>query len=136
MRQTLPRLLRNPTLWQLALTAYWLLLFVGTHVPVERVPQPARTQDKWAHIIAFAILSAMFATTWELSAGRLNHRHLARAWFIITLYGAFEEATQPLVGRYASILDWLADAVGAALGILLFVSLRRMMDTVKGRRDE
>jgi VanZ family protein len=127
MRHKLIRLLRNARLWQLALVSYWLALFVGTHVPVERVPKQAATHDKFAHIIAFGLLSAMFATTWELSAGRLNSRHLVRAWFVIALYGAFEEATQPMVGRYASFYDWLADAIGAAIGIIFFVWARRVM---------
>jgi VanZ family protein len=127
MQSSLSRLLRNARLWQSALAIYWLALFIGTHLPLDRVPQPARTHDKWAHLIAFALLSGLFATTWELSAGRLNVRHLMRAWFLIVLYSAFDEATQPFVGRYASVIDWLADAAGAALGLMLFVWVRRKM---------
>jgi VanZ family protein len=124
MRTALPQLLRHHRLWQLALAAYWLMLFVGTHIPIERMPMPARTADKWAHVVVFALLSALFAATWELSAGRLNVAHLLRVWFVVALYGAFEEATQPLVNRYASIYDWLADVVGAGIGLVLFVVVR------------
>jgi VanZ family protein len=124
MRISAIRLLRNARLWQFALALYWAALFVGTHIPIDRVPQAAQTADKIVHIIAFAGLSWLFAMTWELSAGRLNSGHLVRAWFLITLYAALEEATQPFVGRYASFFDWLADAAGAALGLALFVWTR------------
>lgn len=130
MRQSVLHLLRNARLWQLALVCYWAALFIGTHIPIDRIPQPAQTADKLVHIVAFAGLSWLFATTWEVSAGRLNSRHLVRAWFLIALYGAFEEATQPIVGRYASAFDWMADATGAALGLLLFVWSRRKIDRV------
>ena len=125
MRSSFIWLLRDARLWQIALACYWVALFVGTHLPLERVPQLEKMVDKWAHAFAFAVLAGLFATTWELSAGRLNARHLMRVWFILALYGAFEEATQPFVGRYASVWDWLADVVGAALGLLLFVWARR-----------
>ena len=36
------------------------------------------------------------------------------------LYGAIEETTQPLVNRVASLIDWLADAIGATLGLAVF----------------
>jgi VanZ family protein len=125
MRDSAIRLLRNARLWQLALAVYWAALFVATHIPIDRVPQAAQKADKFVHIFAFTGLAWLFAMTWELSAGRLNSRHLMRAWFLIVLYGAFEEATQPLVGRYASFFDLLADATGAALGLALFVWTRR-----------
>jgi VanZ family protein len=128
MKDSAIRFLRNARLWQLALACYWAALFIGTHLPVERLPRHAQTADKLIHVVAFAGLAWLFAMTWEFSAGRLNFHHLTRAWFVIALYGAFEEATQPLVGRYASVLDWLGDATGAALGILLFVWTRRMLE--------
>jgi VanZ family protein len=129
------RLLRNARMWQLALAVYWIALFIATHIPIERVPPAATTYDKVAHLVAFAGLGALFAATWEISAGRLNARHLLRAWFVIMLYAAFEESTQPIVNRHASILDWLADAVGAAIGLLLFLWLRRRLTSVFCRSE-
>ncbi|MCI0335546.1 MAG: VanZ family protein [Planctomycetes bacterium] len=125
MRNLLSRLLNNPRLWQLALACYWLALFIGSHMPIERIPLSGGTADKFAHVAAFAVLAVIFAITWQVSAGRLMTRHLVWAWVVIALYGALEEVTQPLAGRVASIWDWLADASGAALGLMLFACIRR-----------
>jgi VanZ family protein len=123
------RLLQNARLWQLALAVYWVALFIATHIPIERMPPAATAHDKIAHLFAFAGLAALFAMTWELSAGRLNVRHLLRAWVVLMLYAAFEEATQPIVNRYASVFDWLADAVGAAIGLAIFWLVRNWVAT-------
>jgi VanZ family protein len=128
MRNELSRLLHNPRLWQLALAVYWLALFIATHIPVERVPRAVGSADKVVHVLAFMLLSAIFATTWQVSAGRLNYRHLIWAWMAIVLYGALEESTQPFVNRTASLMDWLADATGAAIGVLLFACVRHVRE--------
>jgi VanZ family protein len=112
--------MRNPKLWQIVLACYWLALFVATHIPLETPALQGGKTDKLAHMAAFAVLSALVAITWQLSAGRLTLRHLSGAWLVIVLYGAMEEWTQPLVGRHASIWDWMADAFGAAIGLMLF----------------
>jgi VanZ family protein len=121
------RLLNNPRLWQLALAVYWIALFVGTHRPVERVPSAVGSADKFAHLGAFAVLAFIFATTWQLSAGHLMTRHLVWSWIVIAIYGGFEEITQPIVGRFASVVDWLADVTGAALGLLMFLIVRNYL---------
>jgi VanZ family protein len=38
------------------------------------------------------------------------------------MYAAADELTQLLVGRTASVGDWLADAAGAALGLAFFAA--------------
>jgi VanZ family protein len=121
------RLLSNPRLWQLALAVYWIALFVATHIPIDRVPRAVGSADKIAHLAAFAALAFLFATTWQLSAGHLMTRHLVWSWIVIAIYGGFEEITQPLVGRVASVVDWLADVTGAALGLVMFVVVRRFL---------
>src|SRR5688572_7894608 len=121
MQHTIRRLLNNPRIWQLALAVYWIALFVGTHIPIDRVPSAVGSADKLAHLGAFAVLAFIFATTWQLSAGHLMSRHLVWSWIVIAIYGGFEEITQPIVGRVASVVDLLADVTGAALGLLLFV---------------
>jgi VanZ family protein len=120
MHSLFRRCLRNPQLWQLALACYWSALFIGTHVPIDRIPLHQGSADKVAHLAAFAGLAMIFATTWQLSAGRLMTRHLVWAWVVIAFYGAVEEITQPLVGRVASIWDWFADGTGAAIGLAVF----------------
>lgn len=116
----LSRYVKNPRLWQLALACYWLALFIGTHIPIERLPLNRGSADKLAHVAAFAALALLLAVAWRLSTGRLPARHLPWLWLIVVLYGAIEEITQPLVNRMASPIDWLADALGALLGLAVF----------------
>ena len=131
MHSTIRRLLNNPRLWQLALAVYWIALFAGTHIPIDRVPRSVGSADKLAHLGAFAVLAFIFATTWQLSAGHLMTRHLVWSWIVIAIYGGFEEITQPIVGRVASVADWLADVTGAALGLLAFVMIRRYLQRAR-----
>jgi VanZ family protein len=120
MPSLLHRFLKNPRLWQLALAGYWMALFVGTHIPIDQLALSRGSMDKFAHVAAFAMLAILAATAWRLSLGRLNSRQLVWIWAVVVLYGAIEETTQPLTNRAASVIDWLADAIGAALGLTVF----------------
>jgi VanZ family protein len=119
MQPHLKHHLRNPWLWQIALVCYWLALYTVTHIPMQRPELQGGKTDKLVHLAAFAVLGALLAITWQLSAGRLTTRSFFWVWFTVTLYAAFEELTQPLVGRTCSVWDWLADTLGAALGTAL-----------------
>jgi VanZ family protein len=115
------------TWWQLALAGYWLAMFVATHVPRQFPALPREGTDKMVHVAAFAVLAWLVAVAWEQSVGRLNGAHLRVVWCLLAVYAAIDEATQPLVGRSASIGDWFADAVGAALGLIAFCWWRPRM---------
>lgn len=116
--------LKNPKLWQAALVCYWLALFVGTHLPPSvSMPSPSQS-DKLTHLAAYAGLAALVAITWQLAGGHLTFRHLIWLWIAIVLFAAFDEWTQTHVGRDASAWDWMADASGAMLGLMLFAWLR------------
>src|SRR5262245_60467723 len=110
---------------QLALGGYWLALFVGTHLPVGTPFLPGHVVDKFVHASTFVILGTLLATTWQLSAGFLTTRHLIWTWIAVSTYAALDEITQPIVGRECSFWDWIADITGAALGLTVFVWLRR-----------
>jgi VanZ family protein len=86
---------------------------------------PATQHDKVAHVVAFAVLAVMLATTWQMSAGQLSALQLGGAWLAILFYAGFDEWTQSFVGREASVWDWTADAAGAAVGLALFAWFRR-----------
>jgi VanZ family protein len=111
-------------LWQLTLAAYWITLFVATHLPRELSELPKQRADKLVHVAAFAVLAWLLAMAWEKSAGRLNAAHLRAAWMLLAVYAAIEELTQIPVGRTCSFADWLADVAGAALGLIMFRWLR------------
>jgi VanZ family protein len=119
------RLVESPKFWSAALAGYWLTLFVATHVPHDFPAVPPDRVDKLVHVAVFAVLGWLLATAWQRSAGRLTARHFLAAWLVIVLYAAADEFSQPWVGRVCSLGDWLADAVGAAVGLITFVRLRK-----------
>ncbi len=115
-------------LCQVALIGFWLALFVATHVPIQ-VPLTTEVDnvDKIYHFTAYAILAILLATTWQASSGILTARHLLWVWIAIVSYAALDEWTQPLVNRECSLGDWVADAAGAATGLLAFAWLRKWL---------
>ncbi len=69
--------------------------------------------DKVDHVIAFAILAGL---------ARLSGPAIAniRIWLLATCYGGLIELGQMLSpGRYADVMDGLANALGACLGLVL-----------------
>lgn len=116
---------KTPWLWQLALAGYWLALIAGTHIPNQPQLLPIHQGDKLQHVAAYAGLATILAATWQFSAGHLNSRHLCAAWLAIVFFASLDEWTQTAVGRDASIADWFADVVGATIGLVLFIGVRR-----------
>ncbi len=109
----------------LAWIAYWVALFVSTHIP--RVPWPSglpEPNDKTLHVVFYFGLALM---GWMVSSGRpVAHRWTNVEWFsVLAIYGAFDEVTQPMVNRHCSILDWFADMAGSALAIGLMAMVWR-----------
>ena len=97
------------------LAVAWLTAFAFTHIPGERLPTlPA--SDKVLHVVAYAALALVF---WLMLTAH-QVRGIRRAGLVITsliLYAVFDEATQPLVNRYASVADGLADAAGVVAAV-------------------
>ena len=107
--------------WYLrALPAYWVFLFLCTHFPQLRIPGAIPESDKLAHFIAYALLTFLFWRFCEALRRPLPHWFSLVALGVLLAYAAVDESTQLLVGRSASVFDFLADACGvlAALGLL------------------
>ena len=107
------------------LTIYWLILFIATTTPVERLPSIGFT-DKINHFIAYFILAVLVNLTLIYQRKfRLLFEKASIATIIICLfYGAVDELHQILVpGRFAETLDWVADASGTSLGVLVIYFL-------------
>lgn len=90
-----------------------------THLPPQKDPTPSALPDTLKHFAGFLALG--LATAW-MRQDRTSGR--ARAWVgwyaFLVGYAAFDEWTQPLAGRSCELRDWLADAAGAACGLVLF----------------
>lgn len=105
----------------IALTFYWVALFIISHIPIPQVVYLARVSDKTLHFVAYLILTFLlwFATGPDK---KTNWRRAAVWWvlFIIFIYAALDEWTQGLVGRSCDLLDIIADMAGVFAGLVLF----------------
>lgn len=82
--------------------------------------------DKLAHAGAYAMLGALLAHA-QVRSGLRSVWPLILGW----AYGASDEIHQSYVpGRSPSAADWIADAVGVALGIFLFARWRARQSPV------
>ena len=79
-------------------------------MPLKELP-PVPGTDKLQHFIAFGVFVLPVCLLMP-----------ARAWLIFIIavaYGGLIEIIQPYVNRYAELGDFLADAVGAAIGVVI-----------------
>ena len=114
-------------LWGLRLSAlvYTLLLNWQLLTPVTIVQ--AGGWDKLFHFSGFFVLAGMLAQGWQqLSCVQ---------WFTsLLLYAALTEVLQHFIpGRSFSIMDWLANGLGIATGLLLSYLLSKSWPRLRGR---
>ncbi len=113
---------RYQVLVRTALILYWVLLFTATHIPLKKGTLPPGT-DVPLHFIAYAGLA--FLLTWWLSIkwGDLSVKRLILVLLGLSLFGMLDELLQgiPMLQRQPSMDDWVADTLGAMLGIGLFL---------------
>ncbi len=117
------------------LACYWLLMFVGSHVKLSESSTVFRVRDKVLHFAAYAGLALLAVVYQHFRKRGVGWVDLAAVWGITAAYGVFDEITQIPVGRTCDPLDWLADAAGAAAGLMAFLVLRAALDTFSGRRS-
>ncbi len=105
---------------RIVFVAYWITLFGVTHMPkLPAYPGP-RYKDKFAHAAAYALLGGLAVAAWRV--GRGSAARSAAVWFAaLASYAAVDELLQPLVGRSCTLGDWLADTVGVALAIAVWL---------------
>ena len=119
----LPALTRVPP--GFARPGFWALLLcvaVLSLLPTDYLPPPIFSLwDKAQHALAFAALAAL---------GLQAYPH--RRWRVLAgllVFGGLIELAQAATGwRYGEWADWLADAVGLALGMALAESLQRRVN--------
>ena len=91
---------------------------LATLTPVEKLPDVSGS-DKFYHLLSFAMLTFTIAMV----------RPKAVWWILILslIFGGAIEVLQPLVNRSREFTDFLADACGAVLGILISSVLGRLL---------
>jgi VanZ family protein len=109
---------RAIVLWALAL-AYAAGIFILSSFPV---PAPAEAAlatlgDKTLHVAEYGGLALLLALAIAAVPSRWRGRAALVAFAVAALYAASDEFHQSFVpGRDADVLDFLADAAGAAVG--------------------
>ncbi|MFA5424723.1 MAG: VanZ family protein [Phycisphaerae bacterium] len=106
-----------------ALLLYWPAIFIGTHIPMPRIPVWAGQiplSDKVMHFIAYLFLS--FLLWLAINPDRKVHWRKPAVWwvlFIVVWYGVIDEWLQMYVGRDTDVRDFFADLAGAITGLLI-----------------
>jgi len=94
--------------------------FIATHIPAAKMPR-VYYSDKTLHLIAYAVLGAVFILGLLVRGTRLRNIIFTGVIFF-PLYGCFDEITQPLVNRTADYRDWRMDMFGS-IGAMLLIAL-------------
>ena len=98
------------------------VLWVLSSIPGRAAP--VLIADKVAHLIAYAVLGA--AVRWGFGHAGEPRRAGAVSFVVATGYGAVDEIHQWFVpGRTASVGDWVADTIGAAIGVAAMAAFVR-----------
>jgi len=102
----------------LVLIVYWVALFAATHgPPPPKIPEVSHA-DKFMHVGAYLVL-ALLCSCYVFLRGGVRNRRL-KTIAVIAAYALVDEILQHFVGRTCDAADWLADVVGATLGIAAF----------------
>ncbi len=100
------------------LSIYWPLLFIATHAPVQEIGRQSGMSDKTMHWLAY--MGLVFFVWLAVSPyDKVNWRK-AKVWVILAVivwYGVMDEWLQSFVGREARVDDFLADMIGAVVGL-------------------
>ena len=87
------------------------------------LPGLAVRTDKLLHAAAYAVLGVLCLRACHGGLEALAPGPTLGGYLLAAGYGLFDELHQSWVpGRDASVLDWLADAVGAGLAVALVAS--------------
>ena len=97
----------------------WIVFFVLTHWPVEEMPDTPFIPhiDKVVHFSLYAVLGFLLSQR-VISDGNFKKR-LGIVLVVLAAYGAFDEISQPYMGRTMELIDWIADVCGAMMGIVM-----------------
>ncbi len=103
------------------LVFYWALIFILTTLPGNVIVNSIKLSDKVEHILAYFGLSFLLMFFFRfLKSHYLILKRLFFTLLIAMLYAGFDEIHQMFIPRrQADLLDFLADTLGAILGVLI-----------------
>lgn len=109
----------------------WFGAFVATHLPPEDISD-IHMSDKTAHCIGYGVLATLLVGT-LIFFGRTRVFRIVLTLGILLTYGAVDELTQPLFGRWASFWDWVADATGVVVALAFWETVQYCADVLRRR---
>ena len=109
-----------------ALVGYWIMLFIGTHVPPNQLISQLRVNDKLVHGCAFVGLAFLMAWAVPTIKTRL-YQNTCLAALITVIYAGLDEVLQIPVGRTADWKDFAADCVGIFVGLACYSIARAIL---------
>jgi VanZ family protein len=112
------------------LVLYCIFIFMQSRLPVPFEIPDVSHFDKLLHFGAYGAMGILFYRTYLAGWPQAPKRTLIWASVISTaLYGLSDEIHQYFVPeRSADLLDWLADAVGGAVGAVIY---QRLFDATR-----
>jgi len=105
-------------LW--ALGIYWPVLFILTHIPVQDTARRFGMSDKTMHYLAY--MGLMFLLWQAISPYQKVNWQKVKVWLVLAAvvwYGAADEWLQGRMNRSADVWDFLADVIGAMIGLVI-----------------
>lgn len=109
----------SPSRAWLAVAVWMALTVVLSSIPFHRVQPSVSDADKLVHAAIYCVMAVLCARAWTRHGspqGAMVERTMAMA----LIFGALMELMQSYVGREMSLADWVADGVGAVIGIGLW----------------
>ena len=113
------------TLRRWAPVATWVVAILAVSSIPGRHLDLREGTDKIGHVVEYLILGVLLA---RALGARVANRLLVAAWVGVLVFGALDELHQAFIpGRTPDVMDWAADAAGAAAGLLIGAVLLRML---------
>jgi len=109
--------------WLAACTVSAVVVLTLTHIPQAALPRLFQDNmaDKAEHVLAYGLIALLFL----LSLRRSSPLVVPIAGLLMLAgIGIVDEVTQPLVHRYASVGDYLADLIGIGAACVIFLVKR------------
>lgn len=107
------------------LVLYWIAIFIGTHIPGPAVPNLGN--DKLLHFGAFGGLAFLVAWALPTKEGQAHIRGLITLGLIVG-YAMVDEISQNFIpGRTCSLGDFVADAIGAVMGLTAYFVIKAVL---------
>ncbi len=106
----------------LPLIIYWLIIFIGTSIPGGSIPSIG-VSDKFKHLGAYFFLTILLCLAFYLQERFpfIKRYHLQSSLIVTSVYGVIDEIHQIFIpGRSCDIYDWIADFIGAILGVVIY----------------